>query len=67
MIDSAALMAPASPPETGASISRKPRSAACAARAVVTSGRMLEKSIISAPACVVEYSVLAGEHGLHVG
>ena len=29
MIDSAAFLAPASPPETGASMSRKPRSAAC--------------------------------------
>ncbi len=49
MIDSAALIAPASPPDTGASISRKPWATACSASSTVTSGRMLEKSMISAP------------------
>ena len=49
MMDSTALRAPASPPETGASSIRKPFSRACSARAAVTSGRMLEKSMTRVP------------------
>src|ERR1700758_4397361 len=49
MIDSTPSMAPCSPPDTGASSIRKPRSVASAAIAAATSGRMEEKSMISAP------------------
>ena len=49
MIDSTPSMAPCSPPDTGASSIRKPRSVASAASAAATSGRMDEKSMISAP------------------
>ena len=49
MIDSVPSMAPCSPPDTGASSIRKPRSLASAASAAATSGRMVEKSMISAP------------------
>ncbi|CPU63552.1 Uncharacterised protein [Mycobacteroides abscessus] len=49
MIDSAALIAPGSPPETGASMIRRPASFACCASATVTSGRIEEKSTTSAP------------------
>ncbi len=49
MMDSVAALAPASPPDTGASIIRRPLSTACAASAVVTSGRIEEKSMMSVP------------------
>ena len=49
MIDSAAFLAPASPPDTGASSIRKPRSFACFASSAVTSGRIEEKSMINVP------------------
>ena len=49
MIDSTPSIAPCSPPDTGASSIRKPRSVASAASAAATSGRMDEKSMISAP------------------
>jgi hypothetical protein len=49
MIDRLAFTAPASPPDTGASRSRKPLALACRASSAVTSGRMVEKSMISAP------------------
>ena len=49
MIESTPSMAPASPPDTGASSTRNPRSAPSAASAAATSGRMLEKSMTSAP------------------
>ena len=50
MIESTPSIAPCSPPDTGASSTRKPRSVPSAASAAATSGRMLEKSMISAPA-----------------
>jgi hypothetical protein len=50
MIDSTPSIAPCSPPDTGASSIRKPRSAASAASVAATSGRIVEKSMISAPA-----------------
>ena len=79
MIDSAAFLAPASPPETGASSIRKPFSRACSARAAVTSGRMLEKSMIRVPgsACsktppspartLLDVGRVGHHHGHHVG
>ena len=53
MMDSAAFFAPASPPETGASRMRRPRSRACFASSDVTSGRMLEKSMTRVPGLAV--------------
>jgi len=53
MMDSAAFFAPASPPETGASRMRRPRSRACFASSCVTSGRMLEKSMTRVPGLAV--------------
>src|SRR5699024_9308531 len=50
MMDNAALIAPGSPPETGASSIRKPLSRASAASSTATSGRIEEKSMMSAPA-----------------
>src|SRR6478735_11085868 len=49
MMDSAAFFAPASPPETGASRMRNPRSFASFASSAVTSGRIEEKSMIRVP------------------
>ena len=49
MMDRLAAFAPASPPDTGASSSRNPRSDAWAASSVVTSGRIEEKSMTSVP------------------
>jgi hypothetical protein len=49
MIDNVAFCAPGSPPDTGASMMRSPRSAPILANSVVTSGRMEEKSITSVP------------------
>ena len=45
MMDSVAFIAPGSPPDTGASMMRRPRSTAVLASSAVTSGRMEEKSI----------------------
>ncbi len=49
MMDSTASMAPASPPETGASSTRRPRSAAAAARSTDVCGVIEDMSISSAP------------------
>jgi hypothetical protein len=53
MIDRAAFTAPAWPPDTGASTSRRPRSVASRLSSAVTSGRMLEKSITRVPGLAV--------------
>ncbi len=53
MIDRAAFLAPASPPETGASRYRKPAASAWSASAIVTSGRIEEKSMTSVPGCAL--------------
>ena len=63
MMDSAAFVAPASPPDTGASRSRKPRSVACFASSAVTSGRIEEKSMISVPGLALSNTPpVAGQH-----
>ena len=49
MIDSTPSTAPCSPPDTGASRTRKPRAFPSAASPADTSGRMEEKSITSVP------------------
>ncbi len=68
MIDSAAFLAPASPPETGASSSRKPRSFAACASSAVTSGRMLEKSMTSVPGLAAAKTPSSPSRtSLHVG
>ncbi|SKZ50136.1 Uncharacterised protein [Mycobacteroides abscessus subsp. abscessus] len=54
MIDRVALTAPSSPPDTGASRNKWPRSAAWSANRTATSGLMVEKSTMTVPglACV---------------
>src|SRR6201996_2529742 len=74
MIDSVPSTAPASPPETGASSIRKPRSWPAVARSAATSGRMVEKSMISAfagawantPSSPVSTARTSGESGTMV-